>query len=308
MLFSAGDADSLRQLTAVRDALGSAVRRYEALQLDRRRDSGSSDSDEGDFEEVPEAEDAGALVARAARPDRLSGTAGTTPAAPRAPSSSAAPEQGSTAAPEPNSSAAPEQSSSAAPEPSSSAAPEQSSAEPPGLREPAVRPDAEPADERAARRSCLLARAPRLGYSADLVTWERGPGPAAGPAPHHCETARVWRSADDTVPPPPAESAHLRVTEFSGQFEPVRHRCGARLPSGRPCPRADRLKCPLHGPIVARDEHGEPLNAELRQREREARARGDDWQVSRPGAARAGRGSGTHAASKAADWSNTVWY
>ena len=128
------------------------------------------------------------------------------------------------------------------------------------------------------RRARLLARAPRLGFSVDLVTWGRGPGPASGPAPHDCETSRVWRSAAE-VDAPPAESADLRVTEFSGEFERVEHRCGARLPSGRQCPRADRVRCPLHGPIVPRDEHGEPLNRELREREREQRARGDDWQV-----------------------------
>jgi hypothetical protein len=46
---------------------------------------------------------------------------------------------------------------------------------------------------------------------------------------------------------------------FSGEFQPVTWRCGAPLPSGQLCPRQDRLRCPLHGPIVQRDEAGTPL-------------------------------------------------
>ncbi|KAF0288493.1 UV-stimulated scaffold protein A [Amphibalanus amphitrite] len=285
-----GGDDSLRQLMAVRDALGSALRRYEALQLSSRRTDGAgSSSDDSDWEEVPDAEDASALVARAAavtnsRPapqsigkPAQSSTAASSPAEPTKPPKRTEARGESTEAVVGSSKAGGE-STETGEKPAKLTKAEAEAVEPKeagaGSDSP---PDAGSADERAARRARLLAQAPRLGYSADLVTWERGPGPAAGPAPHQCETARVWRSAADTAPPP-AESADLRVTEFSGQFEPVEHRCGARLPSGRLCPRADRLKCPLHGPIVPRDEHGEPLSAELRQKEREARARGEDWQ------------------------------
>lgn len=44
--------------------------------------------------------------------------------------------------------------------------------------------------------------------------------------------------------------------ELSEAFRPVKWTCRTPLPSGKLCPRSDRLKCPLHGPIVARDEHG----------------------------------------------------
>ena len=46
--------------------------------------------------------------------------------------------------------------------------------------------------------------------------------------------------------------------QLSEVFCPVKWSCRAPLPSGKLCPRNDRKKCPLHGPIVARNELGEP--------------------------------------------------
>ncbi len=37
------------------------------------------------------------------------------------------------------------------------------------------------------------------------------------------------------------------------------------MPSGQLCPRQDRTRCPLHGPIVPRDEAGAPLNPTVRE-------------------------------------------
>lgn len=55
--------------------------------------------------------------------------------------------------------------------------------------------------------------------------------------------------------------------------------CKAPLPSGRLCPRRDKVKCPFHGPIVPRDSEGAPLDADLRQREAEAKfqQKADEW-------------------------------
>ena len=50
--------------------------------------------------------------------------------------------------------------------------------------------------------------------------------------------------------------APQKITEFAGEAAPVRWRCRAALPSGALCPRMDRVRCPLHGDIVARDEQG----------------------------------------------------
>lgn len=49
-----------------------------------------------------------------------------------------------------------------------------------------------------------------------------------------------------------------RKIDFSGKFVPVKWSCRARLSSGRLCPRMDRVKCPFHGPIIARNDDGSP--------------------------------------------------
>ncbi|KAH9388784.1 hypothetical protein TYRP_008131 [Tyrophagus putrescentiae] len=55
--------------------------------------------------------------------------------------------------------------------------------------------------------------------------------------------------------------------------------CKAPLPSGKLCPRRDKVKCPFHGPIVPRDNEGLALDADLRQREIEAKfqQKADEW-------------------------------
>ena len=56
-------------------------------------------------------------------------------------------------------------------------------------------------------------------------------------------------------------------------------RCNALLPSGRLCPRRDRIKCPFHGQIVARDLNGVPIDEEHRKREEKLKAEAPpDWQ------------------------------
>lgn len=51
-----------------------------------------------------------------------------------------------------------------------------------------------------------------------------------------------------------------RMVTFTGNFQPVKWSCRAPLPSGKLCPRRDRVKCPFHGKIVPRDETGTPIN------------------------------------------------
>lgn len=50
-----------------------------------------------------------------------------------------------------------------------------------------------------------------------------------------------------------------RVAEFNEKSIPVKWSCRAKLTSGNLCPRMDRIKCPLHGIIVARDKNGEAV-------------------------------------------------
>ncbi len=48
-----------------------------------------------------------------------------------------------------------------------------------------------------------------------------------------------------------------------GEFQRVTHTCKVRLPSGRLCPRQDRIKCPFHGMIIPRDDAGRPVDPVL---------------------------------------------
>ena len=66
-------------------------------------------------------------------------------------------------------------------------------------------------------------------------------------------------SNQDTDNDPARIAAILtQPVELSEDFKPVKWSCRTPLPSGRLCPRSDRRKCPLHGPIVARDKLGNP--------------------------------------------------
>ena len=49
---------------------------------------------------------------------------------------------------------------------------------------------------------------------------------------------------------------------YEREWEPVKWACRAPLATGRLCPRKDRNVCPLHGPVVPRNDLGEPVSAE----------------------------------------------
>jgi len=57
------------------------------------------------------------------------------------------------------------------------------------------------------------------------------------------------------------------------------HRCRAPLPSGKLCPRRDKLKCPFHGKIIPRDSEGLPIDADLKAKELETKFQqeSDQW-------------------------------
>ena len=101
-----------------------------------------------------------------------------------------------------------------------------------------------------------------------------------------------------------------RIINFTGTFEPVTKACRFPLPSGKLCPRKDRykvstvissilekrtwvklcfssihLQCPLHGPIIPRDEQGVPVDRPVQQGR-------DDGQTSAPGTLVWGGGGG----------------
>ena len=55
--------------------------------------------------------------------------------------------------------------------------------------------------------------------------------------------------------------------------------CRALLPSGKLCPRRDKLKCPFHGKIIPRCDEGLPIDSDLRKKELETRflQKCDNW-------------------------------
>merc|ERR1711990_77940 len=59
----------------------------------------------------------------------------------------------------------------------------------------------------------------------------------------------------------------MRKMHFTGKFIPVQHKCNVPLPSGKLCPRMDRVKCPFHGVIIPRDTKGLPIDPERRENE-----------------------------------------
>jgi len=104
---------------------------------------------------------------------------------------------------------------------------------------------------------------PVLPFDVDLMDWGEELRPKKILV--QADTHRFWGAnmGEDRVVEVPGSAQRLRSIEFTGQFEPVKWACRAPLPlSGRLCPRRDRHKCPLHGPIVARDAvTGEPAAA-----------------------------------------------
>merc|ERR1719494_1147755 len=45
-------------------------------------------------------------------------------------------------------------------------------------------------------------------------------------------------------------------------YEPVKWKCRFPVGPGKLCERMDRVKCPFHGKVIARDEKGTPANPE----------------------------------------------
>ncbi|XP_008472426.1 uncharacterized protein LOC103509579 [Diaphorina citri] len=140
------------------------------------------------------------------------------------------------------------------------------------------------------RKRKLLAMAPRLPYDTDLYHWEDETLPVPRLLPNSTEGHRFWSASalDDTGDGIPlAEGSAMyrtRVIEFSGECEPREIRpCHVPLPSGKLCPRRDKVKCPFHGMIYPRDEEGKCINPEdevrwQRTLEEMRKSQVPDWQ------------------------------
>ncbi|KAI0222633.1 UV-stimulated scaffold protein A [Lamellibrachia satsuma] len=129
-------------------------------------------------------------------------------------------------------------------------------------------------------KSQSLETVPVVPYGTDLLDWGQDfevPLVARFDMGH-----RFWAPPrEEIVDKNALESKRCRLINFTGKFEPVKWACRAPLPSGQLCPRMDRLKCPFHGKIIARDELGRPTKGEDVKREEEQTGKQDgtpEWE------------------------------
>uniref|UniRef100_G3MLP6 UV-stimulated scaffold protein A C-terminal domain-containing protein n=1 Tax=Amblyomma maculatum TaxID=34609 RepID=G3MLP6_AMBMU len=125
-------------------------------------------------------------------------------------------------------------------------------------------PSAKDLEEAGPSTSCV---APVRNIDLDLIYWEQDKVEAtvgSGFSDLNCVWKGTSKDDDDNVQAQALPFRERRI-DFSGRFEPVKWACRAPLPSGKLCPRRDRFKCPLHGPVVARDDLGNPRDPSLAQ-------------------------------------------
>uniref|UniRef100_A0A8C5T0E9 UV-stimulated scaffold protein A n=1 Tax=Laticauda laticaudata TaxID=8630 RepID=A0A8C5T0E9_LATLA len=131
--------------------------------------------------------------------------------------------------------------------------------------------DCEPttSKEASSQREEEKARAPLVPFGLDLFYWGQEQ-PTSGKILRFPSQHRFWVPSEVEEEIENKELSVMlksRYITYAGTFEPVKHKCRAPMPSGGLCERQDRFKCPFHGKIVPRDESGNPLNQEDRERE-----------------------------------------
>ncbi|XP_066478504.1 UV-stimulated scaffold protein A [Tiliqua scincoides] len=113
------------------------------------------------------------------------------------------------------------------------------------------------------------AKAPVVPFGLDLFYWGQEQ-PTSGKILKFSSQHRFWAPNEMEEEVENKEIAGMlksRYITFAGKFEPVTHKCRAPMPNGGLCERQDRYKCPFHGKIIPRDESGNPVNQEDRDRE-----------------------------------------
>ncbi|KNC79785.1 hypothetical protein, variant [Sphaeroforma arctica JP610] len=108
---------------------------------------------------------------------------------------------------------------------------------------------------------------PVMPYDTDLEYWESKTVPINVGLVDDIDH-RFW-SSSERVGEVDAALFRTRVRYHDNEFVPVKWACRAPLPTGKLCARHDRKKCPIHGPVIARDSEGVPNsptpNAETQQ-------------------------------------------
>uniref|UniRef100_A0AC34RH53 UV-stimulated scaffold protein A n=1 Tax=Panagrolaimus sp. JU765 TaxID=591449 RepID=A0AC34RH53_9BILA len=103
--------------------------------------------------------------------------------------------------------------------------------------------------------------APVLSFGLDLKYWGQDVVPADLVDNSRLDGLNFWRPPDHERIGQESEDAYkTRLITFVGEMPEITRSCRAPLPSGKLCPRMDRKTCPLHGPIIDRDEQGNPVN------------------------------------------------
>lgn len=138
------------------------------------------------------------------------------------------------------------------------------------------------------KRDLHLAIAPIVSFGCDLEHWgkEMDKLPVMPMSQQFDALHRFWTPHDTEKDSPNQDIANSLLTRsipFTGNFEPVKWFCRAPLPNGQLCSRQDRLKCPFHGKIIARDVTGVPVDVEERRQEEQAKLKAQaekvpDWQ------------------------------
>ncbi|XP_062981992.1 UV-stimulated scaffold protein A [Elgaria multicarinata webbii] len=128
------------------------------------------------------------------------------------------------------------------------------------------------------------ARAPLVPFGLDIFYWGQEQ-PTSGNILKFSSQHRFWAPnevEEEVENKEIAEMLKSRCITFAGKFEPVKHKCRAAMPNGGLCERQDRFKCPFHGKIIPRDESGNPVNQEDRDREAkeqfEKKEKQPEWQ------------------------------
>lgn len=111
------------------------------------------------------------------------------------------------------------------------------------------------------RKKKLLEKAPVVPFDMDLYFW-------GDPTANTHKMVKMyldnnWASKEhegEYLIGSEKEARPTRMVTFAGSFDPVKWSCRAPLPSGKLCPRHDRVKCPFHGKIIPRDETGSPVD------------------------------------------------
>ncbi|KAK3587499.1 hypothetical protein CHS0354_003642 [Potamilus streckersoni] len=113
------------------------------------------------------------------------------------------------------------------------------------------------------RKKKLLEEAPNVKFGVDLEYWENPDKIEAPLVVKFDSLHRFWTPSevqDEAKVSEDLATLTRRTYTYVGKFEPVKWKCRAPLPTGKLCERMDRVKCPFHGKIIARNDLGQPCD------------------------------------------------